>query len=179
MLYQKIRNTLHTKNRRSLAAMALLAIAFCGYFFYYYSFANRYEHIALAKPEQLETVRVLRYFSPSLPNALLRNSDDAQLETGQTLGIQAKPMGVFTALVVSALPIPSAYRVSGGDIGRSEQADGSPKPVSTTLPPLILQINRKTGHVCYQSDCAKLISICAPYILLGNPKGPGCQFFKH
>jgi hypothetical protein len=179
MLPQSIRQLLQNKKQLSLAACVLLAIFGCVYFFYYYSFANRYERIALARPEQLESVRVLRYFSPSLLYALQRNSDDAQLDTGQTLGIEAKPMGIFTALLVSALPIPSAYRVSDGDIGRFKLADGSPSPVSVGYQSLVLQINRQTGHVCYQSDCARLMSICPPSKLWTSPKDPPCQFFKH
>jgi hypothetical protein len=178
MLPQSIRQLLQNKKQLSLAACVLLAIFGCVYFFYYYSFANRYERIALARPEQLESVGVLRYYSPEW-YGMHSNWDRAQTETGQTLAIVPKPMGVFTSLLVSALPIPRAYRVSGGDIGRSEQADGTPMPVDTKHPPLVLQINRQTGHVCYQSNCAKLSSICAPYVLMSKPKGPGCQFFKH
>jgi hypothetical protein len=178
-LPQNIRQWLQTKKRKRLAAMALLAVVSLSYFFYYYSFANRYERIALAKPEQLESVRVLRYFSPSLPNALKRHLDDAQLDTGQTLQIKPKPMGIFTALLVSALPIPNAYRVSMGDIKPSISDDGRFIAVNGNHPPLVLKINRQTGHVCYQSDCAQLISICPPSKLWASPKDEPCQFFKH
>jgi hypothetical protein len=178
MSNQIIQKLLQNKKHVRLAACALLAVFGSAYFFYYYSFANRYERIALAQPQQLESVKLLRYYSPEW-YGMHSNWDRAQTETGQTLAIIPKPMGVFTSLLVPALPIPSAYRVSGGVIGRSEQADGSPMPVNINHPPVILQINRQTGHVCYQSNCAKLSSICAPYVLMSKPKGPGCQFIKH
>jgi hypothetical protein len=122
---------------------------------------------------------MVRYFSPEV-FVFQSNRDIAQLENGKRLFIAAKSMGVFTGLLVPALPIPSAYQTSLQAMGRSEQPDGSLRALAPDHPPpLVLQINRHTGHVCYKSDCAQLRSICPPIILLGNPKGPHCQYFRH
>jgi hypothetical protein len=178
MMHSKnIRSFLQKKQLRSMSIL-FIAMSGCAYFFYYYSFANRYEQLALAKPEQLESVRVLRYYSPEW-YGMQSNWDVAQLQNGDRLSIRAKPMGVFTGFLVAALPIPNKYRTSYPAIQRSEQTDISLKPVNTEHLPLMLQINRKTGHVCYRSSCAQLIAVCPPSKSWMSPKDPPCQFFKH
>lgn len=161
-------------------ALAISAFLVCVYIAYHYYFSSQYDRVALAQPQQLETVRMVRYFSPPWYGLFQPNSERAQLEDGERLVIAPKSMGVFTGLLVLALPIPSAYQTSLQAIGRSEQPDGRISPLGPDHPPpLVLQINRHTGHVCYKFDCAQLRSICPPIILLGNPKGPHCQHFKH
>jgi hypothetical protein len=162
------------------SALAIFALFVCFYIAYHYYFASQYDRLALAKPEQLETVRMVRYFSPPWYGLFQPDSEIAQLENGERLVIAPMPMGIFTGRLVLALPIPSAYETSYQAISRSEQPDGSLRPLDPDHPPpLDLQINRHTGHVCYKSDCAQLRSICPPFILLGNPKGPHCKHFRH
>ena len=128
--------------------------------------------------QDVRSLRLLRYFSPK--GLLQQNTSDyAQMETGERLTIAPKPMGIFTGLLVPALPIPSAYRTTRQAIGAAERPDGQPMPMDTKEPPVVLVIDRSKGVVCYKSDCAKLRAICPPYILLSRPNPQwDCQFFK-